>query len=727
MSIKIKTMEGEYFDLPEDYVIEATMTNPLFTSKGSQTVPVSFPSTSKNKRLTQNAHRTDTARRPPSDIKVIVESGSVQQAGLLAVQSASGNLISANIGWNESEMYASMNKTKLPDLTELPVFSAEGTTIDEKREQILAHLRDIMNESITADYAIFPLILKKETAGEDDRTYLEIINDTFVSTNDEFHEYSPSGGAIGGFRAKTNRVIDRVYDGDIIPFDVPQSYGISPFLYVHKVLELVFDHYGFTLETNPLRDHPQLSKMVVLNNTMDAVITGSIFYRDLMPDVTVEEFLDSLKNKFGLLYFVNSNTRTISFSFMRDLFDMNNRDEKDLTRYKAAYPAITYHDNRQLKLIGNNEIEGTEPSVESYEDFLSAYGNQFKDDFLVGSSDLRYTLFYITWIRKYASYRPDLPSFDRFTILSSDFFNWDKKSDLPYEEITFSDLNLPMFSESGDSAYPNLDIYTVMEYLVDYKHNHSDVTVAGKSVKVEQAQAKLAFAFAWGKSDMNISSVSPSYNYSYASQDNRDWNGEFMTDSSGRRWDLSLYIQHEDGLFNRFWKNYDAYLRHSGHEVNASLKMPYTEIASVHAGHKIMIDNQLFLLEEMSYRMGESVRPAELRLRTLRLYEPYDLASEQAIATYSPQKYYWRPERTKAPDTESYLDQQGITYTHSGYRAFDEDARSSMIIYPPTEEQYKQQQTFVLRYQYTINWRQNGIDQSNVITETVTYYPEVIT
>ncbi|HCC51128.1 MAG TPA: hypothetical protein DEQ30_02990 [Porphyromonadaceae bacterium] len=732
MSIKIQTLEGEIFDLPADYIIESTKTNPVFTPKGSQTVPISFPPTGKNKRLTGNAHRIDKADRPEATIKVLVESGPVQQAGLLAIQSASGSLISANIGWDESEMYASMKKTMLPNIPDLPVYSADGATLDEKREQILSHLKDVMNGQIPADYAIFPLILKKETAGENDREYLEIINDTFISTNEEFGEILPSNGSIGGFRAKEHRIINRVYDSEVIPFDVPQCYGMSPFLYVSKVLELIFKSYGFSLENNPFCDHPQLSKLVVLNNTMDAVITGNIFYRDLMPDVSVEEFLNALKNKFGLTYFVNSNTRSVRFSFMRDMFDPNNRDELDLTKYKTDHPTITYRENRQLKLVPNNEIEGAETKSEFYEDFLADYGHQFKDEYLNFEADTRYTLLFLVWNRRYASYRSDLPSPGNFSYLSSDFFGWDKKDKLPYEEITFTDLNLPMFSEDRfEVAYPSMSNYTVLMYLVDYKHKHSDASVSGKSVSVSAATAKLAFAFAWGKSDMESSSAYTLYNYSYASQDNRNWNGELMTDSAGRRYDISLNIQHEDGLFNRFWKQYDAWLRHSGHEVDITIKMSEFELSKIRADRKIMIDNQLYLLEEMRYQMGNSVKPVELKLRAIRLYEPYNLETEQAIASYSPQKYYWRGESVKNPDTEKYLTDQGmliwIDFFIEGYRSFDEDARSSMIIFPPTEKQYQNQETFVLRYQYEVRWRQNGLDQSSTVTQTVTYYPTQIT
>jgi len=103
--ITIRKIEGgETFDLPADYVIEAEKNNPLFQSKGSQTVPVNFPTTGKNNRLLNFPFRIDRSERQKGTIGVIVETGSVQQKGLLSVNSASASVISANIGYDESEM-----------------------------------------------------------------------------------------------------------------------------------------------------------------------------------------------------------------------------------------------------------------------------------------------------------------------------------------------------------------------------------------------------------------------------------------------------------------------------------------------------------------------------------------------------------------------------------------------------------------------------------------------
>jgi hypothetical protein len=142
----------------------------------------------------------------------------------------------------------------------------------------------------------------------------------------------------------------------------------------------------------------------------------------MVPDITVEEFLDSLKYKFGLLYFLNSNTRSVYFAFMRDIVSLSTRDEINLSKYKASDPAITYRENRQLKLIPNYDIEGTEVKYESYEKFLDVFNRQFHEYYFGDSSDIRYPLCFMAWIRQYATcHWPDKDR-NEFNCMSTDFF-----------------------------------------------------------------------------------------------------------------------------------------------------------------------------------------------------------------------------------------------------------------------------------------------------------------
>jgi len=268
--ITIRKIEGgEIFDLPADYVIEAEKNNPLFQNKGSQTVPVNFPATGKNNRLLNFPARIDRSQRQEGTIGVIVETGSVQQKGLLSVNSASAKIITANIGYDESEMYSVMKDMLLRDMPILndPKFLINfgGNNTNAKVDSMLAHLTAVMKQEIETEYYLFPIIVKKETVdlGEgENQIYLEIINEVDLNfdASQPITNYSQ-------LLALQNRTITRYENSQEIQLSAPKGYGVSPFLKTYRILEIIFENFGFTITDNPFKEHRQLKKLVTLTKS----------------------------------------------------------------------------------------------------------------------------------------------------------------------------------------------------------------------------------------------------------------------------------------------------------------------------------------------------------------------------------------------------------------------------------------------------------------------------
>ena len=111
---------GEKLDLKEKQ-IEIDNTSPIFNMKGTQSVSMNFPKTPKNLRLFGFPNRLDRYTKVSGDEQVEVRDGVLIKSGIMNV-TAVGENIEANIGFGESEAYSKMNKTKLADMTGLPVF-----------------------------------------------------------------------------------------------------------------------------------------------------------------------------------------------------------------------------------------------------------------------------------------------------------------------------------------------------------------------------------------------------------------------------------------------------------------------------------------------------------------------------------------------------------------------------------------------------------------------------
>ncbi|MDR1369083.1 MAG: hypothetical protein LBJ72_02985 [Dysgonamonadaceae bacterium] len=702
MSLKIRKTTGEVFDLPTDYVIEAEKNNPLFTNKGSKTVPVHFPNTDNNRKLLLNSDRLDRKDRPDKTFPVIVESDASQQIGLMAINAP----FNAGIGFDESEFYNQMSTILLRNLSNLPSLTLGGATTEQRLNSMLSHLTAVMKEQLEADYYVFPIVLEVQEV--DDVPYNVILNEVETKVDVSNLPY----GRTAELLALNNRIIDRYIDGEIIKLDAPKGYGISPFLKVYKVLEFIFDHFGFKVEENPFKDHRQLKKLVVFNNVMDAILTGTLHYQDMMPDITVKGFLDGLFNKFGMQYFINSNSRTVKIKFLKDTLIPYQSGKIYLDNFKMEEPQINYSSPKQLKLIANREIEMAKTPFNTFEEFLSEYNYQFTDIYGEESWADGVSSVFQTSISKYSIFDQNRT----FELHSSDFFDWDKKEELPYEEIKMDDLCLQLGRYNGNYYY--------LFYLVGYKHLYSDVIVSGKTMNEENAnQAKLAFAFAWGKTKYTASNK---FNYFFASQINRNENGRFIYDSDGNKFDISLTCNREDGLFNRFWKEYDSFLRHSNFEVKCKLKLSDTDIFNFDMFKTALINNQPLLPKQIKYKLNKKDTVSECAFQTLRLYEPYDLEKEQAITQYIPQKYFWDWDSVSVPDPESFgnyhiISGQTIEAVWIGGVAVP----TSRLLMPPTEEEFQTHQQRITVYKYTIK-PSNPLLSNKDIIQTVTYTPKKI-
>ena len=709
--IKIRKIEGgEVFDLPTGYIIEAEKNNPLFQKKGSQTVPVNFPTSNKNNRLLNYPFRTDRTLRQEETIGVIVETGSIQQKGLLAVNSASENIISANIGYDESEMYAKFENLRLNEIPDLPVVSFGGNNIDQKIDSMLVHLTAIMKEQDEADYYIFPIVLAK---GE---SQLEILNDINAG------QYVLTNVAQGELLALENRTITRIEGGETITITAPKGYGVSPFLKVWRVLELIFNHFDFTIDENPFKTHRQLKKLGVLNNTMDTILTGVLNYKDMLPDITIKEFLEGLFNKFGMLYFIDSNSKKVTLKFVKDLVDPKS-ESNDLTRNKTEELSISFSTPKQLRLKMNRESEQAKVLYDTFEEFLRRFDNQFN-----GGSNATQTFngrnsrYRIVNVFKLFGENPR----DAF-MFSADFFDWDKKTPkIAYEDIEMKDLCIPI------SDY---DFLTIPEYLVNFKHNYSDLVIAGEIQDENFNPAKLAFIFCWGLVQAGTP-MNPWY-YSFASQFNRDHRGNFMQDSTGQKYDISLTCNREDGLYNRFWKEYDAFLRNSNQETTGKFHLSEIELNNLKMHEVAFVDNQPYFINQIKYKLNVKDAISELVFRTLRLFEPYNLEELWEISHYVDQKYYWAFTETETnpdPKPEYYVMTKEIEWIHPN-NFFEVNGVQFPLIYssylPPNGAQFIAQEQRIYKYIkiYHIIISLPVIGEREVLIQsdvTVTFYPDLV-
>lgn len=627
MAITIRRKDnGAVFDIPSDFTFEVNNTSPIFNDIGSKSIPVSLPRTNHNARLLGCAHRTDIVLKPTGELEVIVSEGSYMRDGMLYLNAASNteDSYSVTIAFNEGIMYNKMKSIKLPYLPNL------ATMLFESQDKMMEYLNHLLtyDDPLADALTIFPIRLKNQgtyKATSEIGTETEYIVATLLNEVDEHS--TPK-------KLKVNTTVKHAEGSVGIDISVPVGYGISPFVRVWYVLDLIFAHFGYRIGKNAFKTEFQLRRLVVLNNTIDAIVENQIKFSQLMPNVTIFEFFTSLFVRFGAKIFVDGSTNTVDIVLLRDILSSSPDSKLNV----ASLANIQYSDPKQLKLSCAKSLHKSSTSHDTYEEFLEQYNNTigYTNDIFFWHGVNYYEphgIFYQSPVGELSqSSSSDDAFWGKYKFLSSFHFDWNKQTDgIDTEEYTSVDEGLTMSGEFGKLLY----------YGIDYALRNSKLEI-DLNVTSADIDNKLAFAFDFGIGYRYYDKASWGYKfgsiipYIPSEQDPLI----YFVDSEGNQMKYALSFIGKDGCFEHFHKQYDAILRHSNYEVTTQLDIPNFQLANINYQKMYNIHSQPMLIDKLDYVVGD-FNTKEITARTTRLYEPYDLEAEHGQAKPDRIKYQW--------------------------------------------------------------------------------------
>ena len=669
-------IKNQPLDLPEDFSFEVEDTSPIFNERGSQSLPATVPATPRNTVLLDAAHRVDAGTDPNLPLRTAdVVEGAIVRRGLLNVTEAGKNQgITLNIGFDNSTAYAAWVSRKLSDLQNLPVYKPDPTEQGDDVSNLLLELLRIYREPEPAidPFAVFPVALNKETKETDGETttYWEVLN--VVGTR--------------GLEQPTK--VTRLINGEVTEVTVPAGYMVSPFVRVWRVVELIFADLGLTLESNPFKEDDELALLVVLNNAADAVCTGEIRFADLLPDCTVEAFMNALWVRFGLVYHIDDNTGTARLELLKDI--LTREHCPDITHWTAEPPLIKYNPRQFVHLSAGTSIEGAAPAAERFEDFskglnMSAVltGNDVSEWTNSGTADAPkwdgdvYDDYNDPWenydpedpndpeepdpedrdpddnreepdpdddrdpyddyfrapakkteqgtsflAREYITgnwYRLDATN-NTVRESSSPFFDWDPQPEgYAALEMKSDDECTPI----GRVISPRFNGLCPL-YLVGARHYHSYI-VGSEDEDNSGESTPLAFVFAYTKNEKTFGRINP-----------EGEDGLPITLDSGLKPKLSLLFQFGDGLFAKFWKEYDEIIRHGNRIVTVPAYIPKSELTRLDILGVYRLNGVRCLIDSVAYSLpaGHNV-PVTLKLRTIQTQGNYNIRAEQNVPEFS--------------------------------------------------------------------------------------------
>lgn len=675
--IEIKT-EGQTLDLPSGFSIEIEDSNPIFNERGSQSVPATVPASRRNCRLLAAPHRLDTDVAPnnPERTAEVVAGGYMRRGTMNVTDAGRSEGITFNVGFDNSTIYAKWSKRKLSELSNLPTYKAadQSAPLVNLCDELLRVYRSANPR--TDDFAIFPLAVNNEsvTQNEVETTYWEVLNTVDKST---------------GLRQPTK--VKRVLDGEVTEVTVPEGYCISPFLRVWRVLELIFTDIGARILRNPFKEDMDLARLVVLNNAADSVCRGVIDYSDLMPDCTVEEFMNALWVRFGLVYNLNENTGTVTLELLRDIITKPAALAFD--PMMTGHEIITYAAPQYVKLTAQTSIEGAAPANERFEDFVRgldvttvSQGDDVRSWALVGSGDSARWDHDLSmgdsWIdgdpdsdRDYPDPEPPEPDYDRdddwgtyrapsmraATTAGDSTVTTSGKTFLAREFVTGDWFRLDAANNStraSSSTFFNWDPQP--EGLEAMELSSDDECVPIIRVKTTGLEAGNAIdakcpgylvgarhyhSYIVGSEDADNSGDSTPLAFLFAYTKDRETIGRISPEGNdgkpmklddGSTPTLSLVFQFADGLFAKFWAGYDELLRHGNRSVTVPMRMGKAELNRLNMFDVVTLRGIRCLIDTASYSLpGGREVPVEMKLRTVQPHGRYNIREEQNVPSFA--------------------------------------------------------------------------------------------
>jgi len=154
------------------------------------------------------------------------------------------------------------------------------------------------------------------------------------------------------------------------------------------LIEKIFEHFGYTILTDNLKTS-EFVNLIVFTRPFYFMFSGAepniqilppvytINYAEIMPDITVQNFLDGIKSVPGLVFLIDDQNRQVTITFQRSLFKPESidlmpsrelkgwmhREHKPIDGYKLAYQSQDDENDTKNDYIIDETVADTLPAA----------------------------------------------------------------------------------------------------------------------------------------------------------------------------------------------------------------------------------------------------------------------------------------------------------------------------------------------------------------------------
>ena len=601
----IESQSGEAYQLEPGTQLEIERTNLFFNDYGEQSLPVTLPDTQRNRRLARYPSDIANSHRPATDIECSIINDDFFTVARQAILSASeGEGIETSFYLNEGTLLS-----KIQDVSLLDVFGEECVEGVNSLSDAIAFCHSL-EKGTDERMAIFSCCVDD---GEYTVKYGGIFQEIYKLKDVNKLEEN------GRFQHENASTIQR--GEDIV--NLPAGVYITPFLKVNYVLKRLFKHFGYTLQPNFFSQTVPFSRMVLLNNTCDTLLTGKIKYADLLPDVTCDQLLEVMRKKFLCEFIPNELEKTIGVILFKDI--VNSPSQIDLSPYVVGKLELSYPEERKRITLAGQPIRTSidVPRMNSLTEVnVKAPASSIG---MCGAFEQKQCVYYASHhVESMSNAWYEAAGYVASIVVSSSSMPYDAGGKEETDAVEIEEV-LPEYRnlQTGELAsYLNYTSLCVGEP----RWLNSIVVEAGQNIEDAQKESQ-------GVSDYSTLPVM----LAFAPESGTDVSlGQALEQNS-----YALSYNGSHGIYEKFYRAFDNIHRNSLCLVEADLNLPPGQAGQTNIHGVVTLKGQRLIWNKLSYALSSRHELAHGELYTIRDYEPISQAPsfEQL---YPSTVYFWK-------------------------------------------------------------------------------------
>ena len=153
--------------------------------------------------------------------------------------------------------------------------------------------------------------------------------------------------------------------------NVPDGYGVTPFLWMWRMLELLFAEFNYTVRANPFKSNDFLKKIVLINNTADSICTGSLNYADLVPSCSIADFIKWLEAKFLIHLYIYPEYKMVDLVPLKEA--IRSIPQMDVSSIIDGNEKYSFTDLEEIDISSETTLQGAASAADTYIDLGKKY------------------------------------------------------------------------------------------------------------------------------------------------------------------------------------------------------------------------------------------------------------------------------------------------------------------------------------------------------------------